>query len=250
MTGTGPRPAQVAFFDVDETLITVKSMFAFLEHWLWERGDDGSEYARLLGALRRQADEGAPREEVNRSYYRTFRGVPLVELEESGRRWYREFESTNAPYYAATLAALHAHREAGAVIVLLSGSFAPVLVPIGEAVGADRIVASRPVTDQGGVLTGEVERPMIGKAKAEAVTSVQAELGVDAENSYGYGDHESDLAFLEEVGHPGLRGDDQVLLARAARDRWRFLGSETTGLAGDGPLTGSATAGLAQRGIL
>ncbi|MGW6377436.1 HAD family hydrolase [Rhodococcus sp. NPDC055112] len=247
MTGIERGPAQVAFFDVDETLITVKSMFAFLEHWLWERGDDGSEYSRLRDALRRQAAGGAPREEVNRSYYRTFRGVPLVELEESGRRWYREFESTAAPYYAETLGALRDHRDAGAAIVLLSGSFAPVLGPIGEAVGADRIVASRPVIDGQGVLTGEVERPMIGQAKAEVVTSVLVELGVDTGNSYGYGDHDSDLAFLEAVGHPGLRGDDPVLLARAARDRWRILGGGTTGLAGAGPLPTTTSTG--QRGL-
>jgi len=247
VTHTGSRPVQVAFFDVDETLITVKSMFAFLEHWLRERGDDGSAYSRLLGALRRASDDGTPREEVNRSYYRTFRGVPLVELEESGRRWYREFESTAAPYYADTLAALRDHRDAGAAIVLLSGSFGPALGPIGEAVGADRIVASRPVADGQGVLTGEVERPMIGQAKAEAVTSVLDELGVDTGNSYGYGDHDSDLAFLEAVGHPGLRGSDPVLRAHAARDRWRVLGSATTGLAEALPLLDATSAG--QRGL-
>lgn len=58
----------VAFFDVDETLITVKSMFAFLRHWLAERGDDGGEYARITDEIKQLAAAGTPREEINRHY--------------------------------------------------------------------------------------------------------------------------------------------------------------------------------------
>lgn len=126
----------VAFFDVDETLITVKSMFAFLRHWLAERGDDGGEYARITDEIKQLAAAGTPREEINRHYYRLYRGVEYAALEESGKRWFDAFAADGAPFYLDTLEALRAHRDSGVRTVLLSGSFAPAIAPVAAAAAA------------------------------------------------------------------------------------------------------------------
>ncbi|MFJ2833830.1 HAD family hydrolase [Nocardia sp. NPDC087230] len=217
------RPAGAAFFDVDETLITVKSMFAFLRHWLAENGDDGVEYARVTDEIKARADAGTPREEINRHYYRVFRGVEYAALVASGRRWFDAFAAEGGAFYLDTLAALRAHRESGVGTVLVSGSFAPAIAPVAVAVGADHIIATEPVLDEHGVLTGEVRRPMIGEAKGEAVVAFLREHGISADDTWGYGDHGTDLPFLWIVAHPFHRGDDPHLLA-AATAAWRRLG--------------------------
>ncbi|MFD6271603.1 HAD family hydrolase [Nocardia asteroides] len=212
-----------AFFDVDETLITVKSMFAFLRHWLAEHGDDGTEYARVTDEIKERAAAGVPREEINRHYYRVYQGVRHTELVESGQRWFDAFAAGGATFYLDTLDALRAHRASGVRTVLLSGSFAPAIAPVAAAVGADHVIATEPVLDANGVLTGEVRRPMIGDAKGEAVVAFLREHGISPDNTWGYGDHGTDLPFLWIVAHPFHRGDDPHLVA-AATPAWRRLG--------------------------
>ncbi|MFD5175219.1 HAD family hydrolase [Nocardia sp. NPDC058379] len=215
--------AGAAFFDVDETLITVKSMFAFLRHWLAEHGDDGSEYTRVTDEIKERADAGTPREEINRHYYRLFRGVAYTALAESGQRWFDAYAAAGGAFYLDTLEALRAHRESGVRTVLVSGSFAPAIAPVAAAVGADHLIATEPVLDERGALTGEVLRPMIGEAKGEAVVAFLREHGISTDDTWGYGDHGTDLPFLWIVAHPFRRGDDPHLLA-AATAAWGSLG--------------------------
>ena len=68
----GRSPRYGAFFDVDETLVSDKSMFSFLAFYLRERGEPPSVYDRLTGELHRWARQGTPRESVNRAYYRIY----------------------------------------------------------------------------------------------------------------------------------------------------------------------------------
>ncbi|MEU1429656.1 HAD-IB family hydrolase [Nocardia sp. NPDC005746] len=224
--------AGAAFFDVDETLITVKSMFAFLRFWLAENGDDGGEYARLTGEIQQRAAAGTPREEVNRHYYRVYRGVEAAALDAAGRRWFTEFAASDTVYYTDTVERLRAHRDSGHATVLLSGSFGAAVAPVAAAVGADHLITTVPVADEHGVLTGEVWRPMIGEAKAAAVTEFLREHAIARENSFGYGDHASDLPFLRAVAHPGYRGDDAVLAVHGTG--WIHL-SDRVGASVDDP---------------
>ncbi|MCU1646992.1 MAG: MmfP [Nocardia sp.] len=225
-------PAAAAFFDVDETLITVKSMFAFQRFWLAEHGDDGTEYARLSGEVKERAAAGVPREEVNRHYYRAYRGVPAADLAAAGRRWFAAFTAEGAAYYTDAVETLCAHRDSGVVTVLLSGSFAAPLAPVAAALGADHLIATNLVADENGVLTGEIERPMIGPGKADAVVRFLLAQGISVENTYGYGDHASDLPFLRSVTHRGFRGDDPVLAEQASAGGWIHLGDKVSAAVG------------------
>lgn len=213
-----------AFFDVDETLITVKSMFAFLRFWLAENGDDGGEYVRRTDDLKARAEAGAPREEVNRAYYETYRGVEYAALIAAGQRWFDDFAASGTAFYAETVRALRAHRDDGDRTVLLSGSFAPAIAPVAAAVGADHIIATEPLLDERGVLTGEIRKPMIGAAKGEAVVEFLREHGISSADTWGYGDHASDLPFLWLVARPAYRGADPTLVDAARTGPWRHLG--------------------------
>ncbi|MFB7514396.1 HAD family hydrolase [Streptomyces sp. NPDC056144] len=213
-----------AFSDVDETLIRVKSMFRFLDFYLRLRGEPPATYERLAGELRQAALRGAPRQEINRDYYRLLRGESATRLAAAGRRWFSAEweEQPDGLYLPDVEEALLAHRKAGRALILVSGSFFAPLDPIAADIGAQAVFATRPVVRRGD-LTGEVLAPMIGETKGRAVRLAAPVAGVDLAASWAYGDHSSDLSMLRAVGHPVVVGDDPELAVHAAAPGWARL---------------------------
>jgi HAD superfamily hydrolase (TIGR01490 family) len=218
---------RVAFFDVDETLIKVKSMFSFLERLLAEQGFDPEERAYVVGRFHRLASSGASRSEVNRAYYRSFRGYSRTWLLEAGREWFLEATTRTELFNAPVLQELEAHRRNGAHVVLVSGSFEACLTPVAERVGAARSLCTTP-SKRGDVYTGEVGTPMIGEQKRTAAGDLLAEMGVPAAEAIAYGDHLSDAPLLEAAGHAVVVGDDAEMVQLATERGWRVLALPTT----------------------
>lgn len=211
---------RAAFFDVDETLIAVKSMFEFLRFWLAQAGDDGTQYRAAVAELGMMAEAGSDRAIINRAYYHLYANALLTDVLKAGESWYASFCRQPGPYVAAGLSALTGHRAAGDAIVLVSGSFQACLGPIRTHVSADAVLCSEPVVDGNGRLTGEVRQPMIGDRKAGAVAEMMSVLEVSPERCYAYGDHASDLQMLSLVGHAVVIGGDPVLTSYARRVGW------------------------------
>ncbi|WP_327187203.1 HAD family hydrolase [Streptomyces sp. NBC_01334] len=215
-------PSRLVFSDVDETLIAGKSMLDFLAYYF--RSTRGTRGARLAadvrGDLTRRTSAGAPREAMNRLYYRTWAGEPAARVAELAEAWYAERSGAPGFYLAATRRALELHRGAGDTVILVSGSFPAVLAPIAAEVGATRLLCSVPAT-RDGVLTGRlVGDPCIGEAKRAAVRDALRRCpDVDPARCYAYGDHLSDLPMLAEVGHPVVVGGSAELTARLPRAR-------------------------------
>ncbi|MFC4565147.1 HAD family hydrolase [Nocardiopsis mangrovi] len=223
---------RAAFFDVDETVITAKSMFDFLRYWMERNGGGDTEYEKTAGRLRDLAHNGGlPRTEVNRAYYRLFAGVPMAELTDAGRAWYAEYRERPAAFVAASLDALAAHRRADDLVVLVSGSFRGCLEPIAADLGAHLVLCTEPLAGDDGILTGEVRQPMIGAAKADAVQRTMTELGLDPAGCSAYGDHATDLDMLTRVGRPSVVGEDPVLRDHALGNGWPVLPAVQAGSA-------------------
>ncbi|KUN07199.1 hypothetical protein AQI95_11695 [Streptomyces yokosukanensis] len=212
------HPRRVAFFDVDHTLATVTTPVVFWEYW-----STAARTAPLAAGRVLPPAAGVSREERNRAYYRLFAGVPAAELARAGARWYGGFRATAQPFLPAPLAALRAHRAAGDLIVLVSGAPRACLLPLARDLGAGLVLACEQLTDGRGRFTGEIARPVIGAAKADAAAEVMARHGADPADCHAYGDHGSDLPLLELCGHPTVVGDDPVPTARAARSGWGRL---------------------------
>lgn len=224
--GNGGAPGDsAAFFDVDETLINIKSMFSYLDFYLWRRGEPGSTYAKLAGELKEAAAGGVPRREINRRYYRFFAGESARHLATVGREWFT-VRADEGLFVPETTDELAAQRGRGSFVVLLSGSFFACLEPIAEHVNADWAIGTRPVVRRG-TLTGEVVTPMIGAAKGRAARATAAVRGLDLARCSAYGDHSSDMDLLMAVGHPVVVGDDPALVARAQQSGWRRLAPRT-----------------------
>ncbi|MGW3648199.1 HAD family hydrolase [Streptomyces sp. NPDC000878] len=210
----------LVFSDVDETLITVKSMFDFLHYQLVRRhGAAGEEeYERIMSVVRRRAADGVPRADINRFYYSHYTDESVETITALANDWFAErTTSTRGFYIDSTRRALREHRAAGATLVLVSGSFPPLVEPLAREVEAEAILCTRPLIADGRY-TGEVDTPVIGEGKRTAVLrQLAARPDVDPLDCYAYGDHVSDLPMLELVGHPVAVGDDSELRERLAR---------------------------------
>ncbi|WP_234435162.1 HAD family hydrolase [Streptomyces sp. NRRL F-2747] len=217
LSGTS-RP-YIVFSDVDETLISVKSMFDFLHYRMVRRhGAAGEEeYERISAVIGRRAADGAPRAEINRLYYSHYAGESVDTVMRLADDWFTERTSSTRGFYIdSTRRALRDHRAAGAPLVLVSGSFPPLLDPLARELGAETVLCTRPLI-RDGVYTGEVGTPVIGEGKRAAVLAhLAARPAVDPRDCFAYGDHVSDLPMLELVGHPVAVGDDPELRARLA----------------------------------
>lgn len=212
----------IAFFDVDETLITVKSMFRFLEYYFRALGSPPERYSQAYAALAQLVASGMSRAEANLKYYEFYAGHQAEDVAAIGRSWFAEEMRGGSLFYADTVRALAEHRNAGELTVLVSGSFSACVEPVREHLAAD-VVLCTTLEAVDGVYTGNVVTPMIGDAKAAAVRDLMADRSVPADRCHAYGDHSSDLPLLEAVGDPVVVGDDRVLLDHALRYGWRVL---------------------------
>jgi len=219
---------QYAFFDVDGTLITIKSMFSFRRYCLGRLGL----YRCWKGVLRYITHDlqhrslvrlGAGREFLNRCYYRAFRGVDRMELLGLVGEWYDEINRSGGLYISRTIQILREHRDEGVRIVVVSGSFHELLHPILEDIGVDHVLATNLVTKDG-KFTGEIVSPqMIGEGKARAVKDFIESRNIDPALCYAYGDDSSDIPMLAVVGSPALVTSDPDLIDLAARRAWRVI---------------------------
>ncbi|WP_371480780.1 HAD family hydrolase [Kitasatospora sp. NBC_00315] len=205
-----------AFFDVDETLVTAKTMFSFLEFHFEAAGRPPAVYRRARSELQLLSARGMAREEVNRAYYRHYAGAEVAELVRQGEEWFERQTADEGFFHRPGVQALRRHLAAGDQVVLVSGSFFPCLDPIARHLGAQEALGT-PQLIADGRLTGEVSHPMIGAAKGRSVRAWARTHGLDPARCSAYGDHSTDLELLRAVGHPVVVGDDPVLLAEVAR---------------------------------
>jgi phosphoserine phosphatase len=124
--------------------------------------------------------------------------------------------------YAEAADLIEAHRAAGREIVIVSSSGAEVVGPIGEMLGADRVVATRMVVREG-VYTGEMDFYAYGENKATAMRELAAEQGWDLADCWAYSDSVTDLPMLGAVGHPTAVNPDRALRRAAAERGWPVL---------------------------
>jgi len=114
------------------------------------------------------------------------------------------------------------HHEQGRDVVIVSTSGAEVVEPIGELLGADQVIATRMV-QQDGHYTGEIEFYAYAENKAEAMRALAAERGYDLASSFGYSDSATDLPMLEAVGRPHAVNPDRALRKAAGERDWPVL---------------------------
>ncbi len=223
-TRTGLAPATgFAFFDFDETLVSMKSMLDFQMYWYRQHSDPKSE-AHFHADMQQRYNSNVTREELNRLYYRHFAGRTCEDTERCARQWFDEISvSISSLLNAAVIDELRAHQSVGREAVIVSGSFPAILKPYATLLGVKYILATR-MQQVNGVYTGEILHPQtIGPGKAIAINLFLARHRVSADSCYAYGDDISDSDMLAAVGHPTVVRCNASSELMAENHGWRII---------------------------
>ncbi|AJZ86282.1 MULTISPECIES: HAD family hydrolase [Streptomyces] len=216
-------PRTAAFFDLDKTVIAKSSAFTFSKSFyqgglINRRAVLRTAYAQFVFLA-----GGADHDQMERmrAYLSALcRGWNVQQVKEIVAETLHDLIDPIIYDEAASL--IEEHHTAGRDVVIVSTSGAEVVEPIGELLGADRVVATRLVVEDG-VFTGEVEYYAYGPTKAEAIAELAESEGYDLSRCYAYSDSATDLPMLEAVGHPHAVNPDRALRREAAARGWPVL---------------------------
>ncbi len=212
-----------AFFDVDDTVIAVKSMLSFQDFWYAKYPDDAGK-ERYYTDLREKLHPDACWQELNRMYYRHFAGRRVVDVRACGEEWFTMMiEKVSNFFHPIPLAELRAHQQQGRDAVFVSGSFPALLRPIANHLQVKTILATT-MEIAGGSYTGNILEPQtIGEGKADAMRVFLSAMGSSAQDCYAYGDDMSDIPMLRAVGNPTVVRGGRYLEVHAQQLGWRII---------------------------
>ena len=213
---------KIAFFDVDETVISIKSMFSFLDYILSRQGWDSRDRDKALHRFRRLAEEGMAREEINRKFYQSFAGMSVKWIDAIGKEWFEKVSKESNFYHNNVVWDLRNLAENGYWIVLVSGSFRPCLDPIARQLDVDQVICTE-LCIENGTYTGDVVVPMIGVEKSVAFKEVMRSFNVSKKDCIAYGDHLSDLPMLKMAADAVVVNGSSEMRKIAKKKGWRMV---------------------------
>jgi HAD superfamily hydrolase (TIGR01490 family) len=213
-----------AFFDLDKTIIAKSSVLAFGRPLykgglLSRRAIVRSAYAQVVFMLV-GADE-AKMEKLRAAMLDMIRGWNQHEVAGIVRETLDEV--VTPIIFSEALDLIEEHQAAGRLVVIVSSAPEEVVRPLGEFLGVDDVIATRPEVDERGDYTGELAFYGYGPYKAEAVRELAAREGLDLSASYAYSDSVTDEPMLRAVGHPVAVNPDRDLARLAREEEWPVL---------------------------
>ncbi|MGW1137761.1 HAD-IB family hydrolase, partial [Streptomyces zhihengii] len=182
-------PRAAAFFDLDKTVIAKSSTLTFSKSFY--QGGLISRRAALRTAYTQFVflAGGADHDQMERmrEYLSALcKGWNVQQVREIVAETLHDLIDPIIYDEAASL--IEEHHTAGRDVVIVSTSGAEVVEPIGEMLGADRVVATRMVVGDDGCFTGEIAYYAYGPTKAEAVRELAESEGYDLDRCYAYSD--------------------------------------------------------------
>jgi HAD superfamily hydrolase (TIGR01490 family) len=217
-----PRPT-AAFFDLDKTIIAKSSTLAFSREFqaggLISRGAVlRSAYAQFVYLV-----GGADHDQMEKMRHFMSQLCAGWDVETVKEIVGDTLHNIVDPLvYDEAVSLIEEHHLAGRDVIIVSTSGSEVVEPIGQMLGADKVVATR-MEVRDGKYTGEIGFYAYAENKATAIRDLASRRGYDLTRSYAYSDSITDVAMLEEVGHPHAVNPDKDL-RRVARDRgWPIL---------------------------
>ncbi|MDR1888024.1 MAG: HAD-IB family hydrolase [Zoogloeaceae bacterium] len=216
---------QLALFDLDNTLLSGDSDFAWAE-FLIQKGvlDKTTQEARNREFLAAYQDGTLNIDEFLAFQLKPLAAHPRATLE----AWHAEFMTARIyPMMGKVARAkVRAHREAGHLCALVTATNSFVTGPIARAFGIEHLIATVPACENG-AFTGQVRgEPAFRAGKVIRVESWLESLGLywsSFADAWFYSDSHNDLPLLEKVSHPVAANPDERLARLASERGWEII---------------------------
>lgn len=231
-----PGPKIGAFFDLDGTLVAGFTG-VILTQERFRRREMG--VGELIGMIQAGLNHQLGRiefEELILKASSALRGRPMSDMEEIGERLFAQ--KIESRIYPEMRELVRAHQARGHTVVLSSSALTLQVEPVARFLGIPNTLTNKFETDENGVLTGSVVKPILwGPGKATAVQGFAAEHDIDLTDSYFYADGDEDVALMYLVGNPRPTNPEGKMAAVARRRGWPILRFTSRGGGGiTGPL--------------
>jgi putative phosphoserine phosphatase/1-acylglycerol-3-phosphate O-acyltransferase len=217
-----PGPEVGAFFDLDGTLVAGFTGVLMTQDRLRRGQMSIGEFIGMVQAgLNHQLGRSEFEDLIGKGA-RMLHGNSLSDLDELGERLF--VQHVQSRVYPEMRAMVRAHMARGHTVVLSSSALTVQVEPVARFLGIDNVLSNKFETDDDGLITGEVVRPILwGPGKARAVQAFAAKNGIDLADSYFYADGDEDVALMYLVGNPRPTNPAGKLAAVAAKRGWPIL---------------------------
>lgn len=215
---------EVAFYDVDGTLVTTNVVHTFayyiLNHHSLSRRVLG--FAKMLASIPAfVATDYYSRKVFNEWFYKNYEGFTEDRLIVVGEEI---FDKVIKPaMYPGTVDLIRRSKEQGIKQVLVTGALDVVTEPLADYLGVDDFGANHlEIVD--GVATGRLVAPLLaGPNKSTWIRAYALKHNLDLAKCWAYADSISDLPMLSMVGRPCAVNADFKLRAAARDFDWPVL---------------------------
>jgi HAD superfamily hydrolase (TIGR01490 family) len=211
-----------AFFDFDETLLSVESSRLGFKY-LWERRLISVGFlAKVMVANFFYKRHWMSDETIAATMLRFYNNKRLEEFQRGAVTFYQE---QLKPHLAPNiLDRVAQHHQKGHILVLISGSIRYLLEPVAEDLGFHHLLCTDLEIGANGLLTGKAKGPLcLDSTKRVLAEKLAREANIDLAASYAYGNHQSDLPLLKLVGHPHTVEPTDPLRHVALKNNWPVL---------------------------
>lgn len=219
-----------AFFDLDGTLLNIKTMFSFLKFFWCSKEMYGpitgeKKFNDFVSNAESLYVRTSQRELVNQYYYSKFSGIPVSLVKEISVNWWSEVVLQPNLFNSIAIAELQMRKAEGFQIVLVTGSMHACVTHVKKVLCVDYSLHTN-LEELSGEYTGKIIGDvMIGEGKAIAMRQFALSNHLNFEDCYAYGDHYSDIPMLELTAHPVVVGCDAKLIKYGMKHHWNMLGA-------------------------
>ncbi|MGI9124409.1 MAG: HAD-IB family hydrolase/lysophospholipid acyltransferase family protein [Mycobacterium sp.] len=215
-------PTVGAFFDVDGTLVAgFTGVILTRERFRNHDMGVGELISMVAAGLNHQFGRIEFEGLINKAT-EVLRGRPLSDLQQIGERLFAE--KIEKRIYPEMRDLVNAHIERGHTVVLSSSALTIQVEPVARFLGIPNVLTNKFETDEDGVLTGKVIKPILwGPGKANAVQKFAAENDIDLKKSYFYADGDEDVALMHLVGNPRPTNPGEKMAEVARKRGWPIL---------------------------
>lgn len=232
-----------AFFDLDGTLVAGFTGVMMTQDRLRRGQMNVGEFIGMVQAgLNHQLGRSEFEDLIGKGA-RMLHGNSLSDITELGERLF--LQHVEKRVYPEMRDMVRAHQARGHTVVLSSSALTVQVEPVARFLGIDNVLCNEFETDDHGLISGEVKRPIIwGPGKARAVQAFAAQHDIDLAKSYFYADGDEDVALMYLVGNPRPTNPGGKMEAVAAKRGWPVL--RFTSRSGSSPVSQIRTvAGIA-----